>query len=285
MPINAVRPLHVDDARRLGAIEALSAMATARIVTRESLITFAGPLGVGEAQLDVWVNVGMLHAARVPSGSLSTTQTTVLGLSLLGARELAHCTGKTVRGLSAQRFKRSGRKLLHDASMGDVALAFLAYGRDHPNNIVHVETDDRLLATSVVTQGFGRLPERVPLQPDGYVIHSTDHRQRGLLVELDRSTISTKNMLARYAAYHEWQRQRGPERTFHLKAMRLLTVVPDMNRLKALYRAALDATEGRHSGFFLFALQSDLTPLDSQRLAEPIGTVLNDTKQIPILTA
>ena len=282
MLLEALQPLHADAARRAAAVETFSALANVRMATREGLLAFGARSGFDAQLLTLWRALGLLQRAQVPAGTLATDLVDVLALTPAGARELTHATGTVARGISPVRFKRSGRKLLHDASLGDAALAILAAAREGLLDLVGVETDDRMLSTSAVVTSPGAHPARVPLQPDGYVVARDKGRLRGLLLELDRDTISPVKMAAKYAAYFAWQAQGGPERAFGVKATRLLTIVPNASRLKRLHDAAFRATGEHRSGFFLFVEAEHLTARDPARLVEPIVTVLGDTTKIPL---
>lgn len=282
MPLEALQPLHADAARRAAAVETFSALAGARMATLEGVLAFGGRSGFDPGLLALWLSLGLVQRAVVPQGVLATGMVEVFALTPAGARELTQATGTVARGVTPARFKRSGRKLLHDASLGDVALAVLAARREGLVELVGLETDDRMLSTSAVVAPLGAHPVRVPLQPDGYVVTRSGGRLRGLLLELDRDTISPSKMAAKYEAYLAWHRQGGPERSFHLKAMRLLTIVPSASRLKRLHAAALEATGGQRSGFFLFVEAEHVSARDPARLLEPIATMLGDGLQVPL---
>jgi len=254
------------------------------MATREGLLAFGGRSGFDPELLVLWEALRLVQRAQVPGGTLATSLVEVLALTPAGARELTQATGTIFRGVSPARFKRSGRKLLHDASLGDAALAVLALEREGFVELVGLETDDRMLSTSAVVAPPGAHPVRVPLQPDGYVVTRSGGRLRGLLLELDRDTISPTKMAAKYAAYAAWQKQGGPERAFGVKAMRVLTIVPDASRLRRLHAAALEATAGHRSGFFLFVEANNMSARDPARLLEPILTVLGDTTHVPLFS-
>lgn len=140
---------------------------------------------------------------------------------------------------AARATPRGGRKVAHDAGLGDAMLAVLALGRAKKVDVRAVETDDGVLGSSVAFLRADGHAVRTPLQPDAYVLTSDERGPRGLLVEYDRATTSVARMRDKYEAYAAWREGGGPERTFQVKAMRVLTIVPDEPRLARLHDAAL----------------------------------------------
>jgi hypothetical protein len=102
-------------------------------------------------------------------------------------------------------------------------------------------------------------------------------------VEEDRGTVSVERMAERFKAYLAWRRIGGPERDFAIKAMRVVTIVPDYRRLSKLTAAAMGANDDRPSGFLLFMRQDDVRPAEPERLMGPVAHRVGDQDQaIPL---
>ena len=274
----ATAPLYVPEPERSGAVETLTALLRARLAFRDDLLAYGAPLGFGEELLRTWIATGLVQFGSSIIDAARGTTAEVIAPPVKGARELANATGRAWKGVSSSRFRRSGRKLAHDATVGQVALAVLAAARAESLELRGIETDDHALAQSAfVNDGRGH-PKRVPLQADAYVLTSDGQTLRGLLVEVDRGTTSANRLAEKFAAYENWNRHGGPERAFGIKAMRVVTLVPDVRRLQRLSEVALGAI-GRPSAMFLFALHSDVTPREPERLMAPIAKTLSGTNE------
>lgn len=273
MHLAATEPLYAAEHERTGAVETLDALVHARIAFRDDVAAFGRRVGFAPYVIDTWIKAGLVHHATAIVDSTTGETKEIVAASLLGARELARASGHSAKGLSSSRFKRSGRKLVHDATVGSVALTVLAAARGGLLVLKAAETDDKVLATSAVVQDERSAATRVPLQPDGYVLTQSGDVLRGLLVEVDRGTTAAKRLGEKFRGYAAWSAQSGPERTFGVKAMRVVTLVPDERRLERLREVALEAV-GRPSGMFLFALSSNVTPRDPEKLFEPIAKTL-----------
>jgi hypothetical protein len=280
----AAEPLAVPPDLRALAMEAFAAIATARFASLDSLLAFAGPFGLTMPLVDQWIRAGYLHFGTVPADGMGAPEVGYVALTPSGARELAHARGSHVVGINTARMKRSSQKRRHDVAVGDLALAVLALARTGRVALRGIETDEKKLAASVLLAEPGRAPERVALQADALIVADDDRGPVGLLVEVDRGTIAVKRMAAKYAGYLAWRRAGGPERDFALRALRVLTLVPDLRRLRALHAAALAANGGRRSGFLLFGLEGDATPVAAERLLGPVAVVLgDDASRVPVL--
>lgn len=274
MHLAAIEPLYAAEHERTGAVETLDALVRARIAFREDVVAFGGRVGFAPEVIDTWMKTGLVHHATAIVDAKAGETKEILAPTPLGARELARATGRVVKGLSGSRFKRSGRKLVHDATVGSVALTTVAAAREGLLALKGLETDDKVLGTSAVVQDERGAALRVPLQPDGYVLVEAAGALRGLLVEVDRGTTAAQRLGEKFRAYAAWSAHGGPERTFAVKAMRVVTLVPDERRLERLRDVALEAV-GRPSGMFLFALSSNVTPRDPEKLFEPIAKTLS----------
>lgn len=281
MKLAAAEPLYAAAPDRTGAVETLDALVHARIAFRDDLAGFGLRAGFTPDVIDTWIKTGLVHHATAIVDATNGKTKEILAPSLLGARELAHATGRAAKGLSSGRFKRSGRKLVHDATVGSVALTVLAAAREGLLALRGVETDDKVLGTSAVVQDERGAATRVPLQPDAYVLTENEAVLRGLLVEVDRGTTAAKRLGVKFRAYAAWAHG-GPERTFGVKAMRVVTLVPDVRRLERLREVALEAV-GRPSAMFLFALSSSVDPRDPEKLFAPIARNLSNAIE-PLLT-
>jgi hypothetical protein len=269
----ATNPLFVPDDDRSAALETLTALVRARLAFRDDVLTFAARVGCQPCVIDTWLDTGLVQRGAVVVDAAEGRSAEVLAATVKGARELSAATGTAWKGRSSSRFRLSGRKLVHDATIGSVALAVLAAARDGAIDLRGIETDDHLLGTSGVMTDERGTPTRVPLQSDAYALVHEGGTLRGLLIEVDRATTSAARVAAKYAAYAAWQRQGGPERTFGVKAIRILTLVPDDRRLARLKDETLAAI-GRPSALFLFATFPNVSPRDPEKLFEPIATNL-----------
>jgi hypothetical protein len=275
MRLVATVPLNTPRELRALAEDVFGAVARARFVSVGSLMAYGGPDGLSLEVLDAWCRAGLLHRGRVQPDPLRPEEIEYVALTTVGARALHAATGRCVEGTTAARLKRSSQKRMHDVLVGEVALAVLALAKDGRIEIVGVETDDRKLAHAVHIAEPGQEPERIVLQPDGLVVTKGPMGHEALLVEVDRSTTAPKRMQLRYKGYLAWQKARGPVSDFGIGALRVLTLVPTNARLETLHAAALEANQGRRSGFLIFGLLDDVTVCAAERLlklvARPLG--------------
>jgi len=284
-PLSAARPLFVEPELEPAAKAVFVALARCRFLRVDSVMAFAGPLGLSTELLDAWIAAGFLHVGTVRMDPLRPEETRYLALTSAGARALSFTTAATFLGISPARLRRSSQKRAHDLVVGEVLLAALALAHDQRIELLGVEADDRKLCTSILWTDRGGTATRVALRPDAYILAQGERGSAGLLVEVDRGTITPKTMGARYAGYLTWLRSGGPERDFHLKALRVLTVAPTLSRLAALQRVALEANGGRRSGFFLFARESEITIENAERLLGPVALPLGSTDKVSLFDA
>jgi hypothetical protein len=286
MRLAATEPLFAPPDLRPLALEVFTAISRARFASIPSLLAFAGASGLTEELVETWLAAGLLHLGVAVTDPIRGTQLRYVAITAMGARELARTTIARIEGVSAARLKRSSQKRAHDVAVGDFALTVLALARDHGLELLGVETDDKKFATSIVLARPGEAPRRVALQADLYLAVSRPTGPTGLLVEIDRGTISPERMGEKYRGYLAWSRAGGPERDFSLKALRVLTVVPDDRRMEKLHAAALEANEGRRSGFLVFLKAEDASPREPLRLMEPIVRLTGeDGAHIPLFTS
>lgn len=252
------------------AEDVFTAVGRARFVSVESLLQYAGPDGLTRELLDAWCKVELLHRAAVQPDPLKPDAIEYVALTTEGARTLEAATGRAATGMTPARLKRSSQKRAHDLFVGELALAVLSLAKDGRIDLVGVETDDRKLAHAIHLATPGKAPERIVLQPDALVVTNGPRGKEALLVEVDRGTVAPGKMQDRYRGYLAWHRGDGPQRHYGIKALRVLTLVPRMARLERLHQAALDANDGRRSGFLAFGLQGDFTVATAERLLGPI---------------
>jgi hypothetical protein len=283
MHLAATEPLLAPPDLRPLAEEVFTAIARSRFASIPSLLAFAGPSGLNEDLLETWLKAGLLHYGAAVTDPIAGTEIRYVALTTMGARELSRTSLGHVEGISTARLKRSSQKRAHDVEIGDFALTVLALKRDHGLDLLGLETDDKKFSTSVVLVAPGEAPKRIALQADLYLALRRLSGPVGLLVEIDRGTISPEKMGEKYRGYLAWWRSGGPLRDFGLKAMRILTVVPDDRRLEKLHAAALEANDHRRSGFLIFMTEGDVTPKDPLRLTEPVVRPLGeDVTRIPL---
>lgn len=270
MQLAAIEPLLAPSSLRPVAEDALRALGKARFATVSSLMAYVGPSGLRPEMIQLWIQAGLLHQGRVSTDPVTGDSVEYVALSSRGACELEKSGATKIEPVTATRMKRSSQKRLHDLGVGDFALALLALARDGHVDLVGIETDEKRFSTSIVLDEPGKAPSRVPLRADAYAITRGRRGPVGLLVEVDRGTVSVARMRDRYQGYLAWKRNRGPESDFGLRAMRVLTVAPDERRLERLHDAALESNRGRRSGFLLFALAEHATPASAERLLDPV---------------
>lgn len=274
MRLVATVPLNTPPELRALAENVLGAVARARFVPVGSLMAYGGPDGLTLEILDAWCRAALLHRGRVQPDPLRPEEVEYVALTTVGARALHAATGRYVEGTTATRLKRSSQKRMHDVLCGEVALAVLALAKERRIEVVGIEADDRKLAHVVHIAEPGAEPERIVLQPDGLIVTMGPMGHEALLVEVDRSTTAPRRMQTRYRGYLAWQRERGPANDFGIKALRVLTLVPNEARLEKLHAAALEANRGQRSGFLIFGLQDDVTVCTAERLLELVARPL-----------
>lgn len=287
IPLHIATPMNTPPDLRAMAEDVFGAIAKARFVSVGSVMAYAGPDGLTLELLDTWRRAGLLHRGAVQPDPLQPDSVEYVALTTLGARTLAAAMGAAVRGMTPARLKRSSQKRAHDLGIGEFTLAVLALAKAYRIDLVGVETDDKRLATVVHLADIGKPAERIVLQADTLVVTRGRLGSEAVLVEIDRGTTAPQRMQTRYRGYLAWQRTDGPSRHFGIKALRVLTLVPDQARLDRLHAAALEANGGRRSGFLAFGLLDDFTVCTAERLLEPSVRSLGDdfTDRIHVLSS
>lgn len=284
MQLTANEAFFVPPQQRTLAETVFRALARARYARQAQMLAFAGPLGLRPELLDAWVDAGLIHRAGVRLAAISDRVEPYLALTSRGAHTLAVETGHIVGTVPASSLKRLSQKRAHDVVVGDIALAVLALERDHGIELVGVETDVRGLAVLHATVQRGRYAERIRLVPDAYVLTRGPRGPIGLLVEVDRGTVSTARMNEKYAAYLNWKREGGALRDLGISAVRILTTATTGAHEKRLHQAATEANTGRRSGLLLFTLEEHLSAAHPERMQErialPAGSV--NEERVPI---
>jgi len=268
------------------AIAALHALDLARFAPESDLLAAFAPEGLTTGTIDTWAAAGLVHRGRVVTDTVTATEATYLALTTAGARSLATVSGKASTGIRPSSLRRSPQTRAHEVAKGAAVLAFLALEREGRVSLVGIQADDKKLATSVFVKST-KGAERVGLQPDLLVVIRRERGNVALLVEVDRGTVSVRRMTAKYVAYTAWKAAGGPERDLGLRAVRIVTVVPNERRLTRLHDAALTATCGKRSGFFLFALQARFSAGAASVLLEPVARVTapGDADHVPLVEA
>jgi len=285
MQLHANEPFCTPPDLRALATRVLTALARIRFARVTSLLAFAQKLGLLPELIDLWHAAGLVHRGLFRNDPIQGTDEPYLALTSRGAKELAAATGLTVEGISSARLKVSSQKRAHDVGVGEVALAVLSLAEQGRIRLLGLETDDRKLVVTATVRDTERGAHNVGLQPDAMVMVQGDRGPVALAIELDRGTTSVNRMRAKYAAYLSWREHKGPERDYSVRALRVVTVVPDARRLDKLRKAALAASQGKPSGFLLFALAQDITVAHPERMFEPIALRLStgNEAQVPLL--
>lgn len=282
MHIQAASSLFAPPEIRPVAELTLLALAKARFASERALLAFAGPEGLTTALLETWVRVGLVRRDDVVLNLARPEPSRYFALTREGARQLG---GKSVGGVYAPSpalWRRSAQTRGHDVLVGDFALAVLRLAREGQIELAGLETDDSKFGTSVVLTEPTAEPHRVALQADAYVLTKARDRAEGLLVEVDRGTVSLRRMKEKYAGYLAWARTGGPTRDFAVKALRVLTLAQSEHRLAELRRVAHEANDGRRSGFLLFATTAELDVTTTDRFLEPMSRVVGDDARVAL---
>lgn len=215
------------------------------------------------------VREGLLERLSPHPGFEVKTPAPAYALTRLGARELARVEGHAER---PTRRKRSSFTLAHDLERNAFGVVLELLSRQRALDLQRFETTRARIAdvAHLLLAGEAR---RVPLVADALALVEVDGIRTGLLVEIDRGTVSTRRMEEKYRGYHAWWREGGPHRRFGIQSLRVLTVVPHKRRLRQLHAAALEATAGRGSGLFWFGEDSLVDVEAPERLLASKWTV------------
>ncbi len=282
MQLHATAPFAAPPELRPLAQRVFVALAKARFARESSLLAYGAPWGLRQEHLDTWASAGLLLRGIAIEDPVTDRRTAYAALSTRGAREIGAADAGVVEGMTAARMKRSSQKRLHDLGIGDVVLSAHALADEGKIQLHGVLTDEKKFAVTALVEGEGPSPIRVTLAADAYLVTGSARGAVGLLVEVDRGTISPVRMRDRYAGYLAWKAALGPERNFGIKALRVLTITPDERRLQKLHDAALSANHDHPSGFLVFTTADHATPLHASRLVEPIAKELGRDGLVPV---
>lgn len=175
----------------------------------------------------------------------------VYALARTGAHALMARLGldrTEVAYLTPSARKRSLLSLEHTLLRNEIGLAIAMAATHAPDmEILSWEMSPLRIGSAVHLYDERRGAQRVPLVADGLALVRVHGRVHGLLVEADRGTVSLPRMVLKYRGYVSWWRSGGMERTFGVRAMRVLTVATSekrMERLRATARAAIHRGTG-----------------------------------------
>lgn len=169
--------------------------------------------------------------------------------------------------------RKSSLTLAHELGITELAIALERLDSAGVIELLQWETARERIAVSasVVTRdGF----ERIPLVADAYAVIRRGGETHAFLVEVDRGTVATTRMRAKFLGYLAWRRLAGPEQRFGIRAMRVLTIAPALPRLERLREVARHASVGSGTGFLWFGLATDVRADDPARLLGPIWKVV-----------
>ncbi len=254
--------------------DAAKAIAKHECLTAKQLAALlcADPVEVGRA-LDALVREGLLESHCPHHGFEEGAPSVAFTLTRLGARELARVIEQDLRG--GVRLRRSPLTLAHDLERNDLGIVLELLDRQGSLRLLRWETTRSRLAEVAHLRVRGE-QLRIPLVADGLAVLSVGGRRTALLVEIDRGTVSTTRMEEKFRGYHAWWREGGPARRFGVESLRVLTIVPHVRRLRQLHTAALDATLGRGSGLFWFAV-AGVVDLDTpEKILGAVWTVARE---------
>jgi hypothetical protein len=202
----------------------------------------------------------MLDSANVESA---------FALTRRGAMLLARSSG--ARALRVPSPRKSLYMLAHELARNELGVVLEILDRDGKLRLLRWETARTRIGDSV-TIVVGGHPLRVPLVADALAVFEISGKPDALLVEIDMGTVSIPRMRTKYAGYLAWWREGGPERRFGLRSLRVLTIVPNENRLSRLREAAVQANDGKASGMFWFGEQKQVDVGHPERLVGPDWT-------------
>jgi len=123
------------------------------------------------------------------------------------------------------------------------------------------------------------------LIPDALFIIRFNGRGHLFVLEMDRGTISSKWMLARYLAYYEWWKDKGHRSDFKVSSIRILTVTQCQKRMENLIKGCCQVKGGAGSALFWFTTMKHVDIFKPQLLIKPIWrkALPNDTHLYSLL--
>ncbi len=206
------------------------------------------------SNLDIchYENTRVLVRLDIPT--ISGGMKTILGLGRKGAEIIAAESGREVSSIpyfTPTRFKRSMFTIEHELGITQLGLCLDALSSKA--KLIHWETSPQRIGTSVRVMTKKGLAS-IPLVADAFFGVGVNKQSHWFLLELDRGTIDLKRMRRKFAGYREWWQAQGPKQRFGIKNMRVIYLVPNQKRLKALMKLWREVTEHGGKGFIWFAL-------------------------------
>ena len=236
---------------------------------RQLAVLCALPVGEVGPALEVLVR-DRLVVRLLPASVDSRERVPAYALTRHGVGELSRTSD--VPKPRVVNARKSLYMLAHELARNDFGVVLHALDRSGSIRLLRWETSRARIAASVQLVERGR-PSRVPLVADALAVVANGHsRSDAFLVEVDRGTVGIARMRAKYAGYLQWWRDRGPERRFGLRSLRVVTLAPNTPRLERLREAAIQASGGRGSGLLWFGEQKLASLQDPARLLEPAWT-------------
>lgn len=182
---------------------------------------------------------------------------TILALGRAGAEEIVRQTGQELSDIpyfTPARFKRSMFTIEHELGITKVGLCLEKLSRTKKDfKLLHWETSPQRIGTSVRIRTSKGL-EVVPLVADAFWGVGVKGKTQWILLEYDRGTIDLKRMRKKLTGYLEWWKCQGATNRFGVKNLRVLYLVPNEKRLKALLQIWKELTVNGGKGFIWFGL-------------------------------
>jgi hypothetical protein len=108
------------------------------------------------------------------------------------------------------------------------------------------------------------------LVPDALFILRHKGRAHFIMLEMDRGTISSKWMVARYQSYYDWWREKGHQSEFKVNSIRILTVTQSQKRMENLLKGCCRVKAGAGSALFWFTTMKNVDIFKPEQLIKPI---------------
>jgi len=235
--------------------------------------------GVGSDVVATLVDRGVAFAFSLQRRMTDAETTTVLALTRRGARELAREAAlepETVPSSTQKSCSRSAMFMDHSVALSGFALrlALALSDADAPARLLSWEQRPERLAAVAPVAATDSSPAGQPIVPDGLAVIEGPRGPETMLVEIDRGTERPGYLGGKGAGYLRFWLDRGPERCFGTKALRILTVAPDANRTERLMDSFREETRGAGAGLFWFTSEDALAA--SGYLAPVCSTLRRD---------
>ena len=175
---------------------------------------------------------------------------------------------------------RTLHTLVHDLAVNELAVVLERLHVRGALALLDWQTARERLADVAHLNERGRAV-RVPLVADALAVIATDHARVGLLIEVDRGTVSIARMRRKFAGYFSWWQDGGPVRRFGLAATRVLTLTNTRRRLGQLRTLARDAAAPRGTGLFWFAPLEAVDVEAPERFLDPVALVAREGEDTP----